>query len=397
MRILTTFVAVCLAGAFANAQDLNGRTITLKAGSQATVEAPLTLPFDGAAPDTQVVVEQKGTGKTFPVTIRNNEFVFVPEGASPGSELTYEVKVKDAKQPERVQIVPGDEPDSLKVLIEDQHFTSYFHANTNRKPYLWPVFSEGVTVTRDWPMGKEELSKDHKHHKSMWSSYGNVNGADCWAEGDNAGWQQTNEVTHGSGDAYGWIHAKNTWQDVNHKNVLDEEREYRFYASSPRGRLFDVSVTFTATYGDVLFKDTKEGGIFSLRIRDSINEENGGVMTLSEGRTGEKICWGKPSPWCDYSGMIPNDAVRGVTVMDTPGNLRYPTTWHVRAYGLLGANPFGLASFTNGQQSGDHTIKNGEKLTFKYRIYVHKGNAEEAKVADRYADYIDPPKVSWVK
>ena len=39
----------------------------------------------------------------------------------------------------------------------------------------------------------------------------------------------------------------------------------------------------------------------------------------------------------------------------------------------------------------------GETLTFNYRVYVHRGDAKGAKVADRYADYINPPKVSWAR
>ena len=395
MGMLALVMTVALPGQAAD--SLDGRTIVLESGTQASLNVPLTLPFDGSVPENaQVLVSEGKTGKDFPATVRNGELVFVPEGALPNTKHVYTVSVMDDKHPPRVRI---EDNGKLEVFIDDELFTAYYHSSDYKKPFLWPLLSEGgATVTRDWPLGEIDKSKDHPHQKSFWSAYGDVNGVDCWAEGDNSGYQVSGEVTHGSGDAYGWIHAKNSWVDKDKKPILSEEREYRFYPAPSSARLFDVSVTFTATQGDVLFKDTKEGGIVALRMRDSLNEQNGGTMTLAGGRVGEAACWGKPSPWCDYSGTIEGVGVRGVTVFDNPSNLRYPTCWHVRAYGLLGANCFGLSYFTEkdaNRLNGDYTLKNGETLTFKYRILVHSGNASDAKVEDRFADYATPPKVSW--
>ncbi|GMU91414.1 MAG: hypothetical protein AMXMBFR4_04720 [Candidatus Hydrogenedentota bacterium] len=378
---------------------LNGRSIVLDAGDTTRVNAPISLTFEGAAEEDEVIlVTHTSTGKVYRGTLRNGELVFVPEGALPHTQHRFVVETKKDSVPPQVRLEKQENANAIDVFIDDAHFTTYHYKPDEKKPYLWPVYSEGhVTVTRDYPMGEKELSADHPHHRSMWTSYGDVNGADCWMEGDKAGWQISDEVSYGSGDAYGWIHARNTWTDAKKQPVLSEEREYRFYHSTPGARLFDVSVTFTATHGDVLFGDTKEGGIMSLRIRDVIAEsaKNGGTMTLTDGRSGMAQCWGQPSPWCDYSGPIEGQGWHGVTIFDHPSNLRHPTRWHVRDYGLMGANCFGLSYFTNKRENGDYTLKNGESLTFRYRVYVHRGNVEQAKVADRYTDYAAPPKVAW--
>jgi hypothetical protein len=34
-------------------------------------------------------------------------------------------------------------------------------------------------------------------------------------------------------------------------------------------------------------------------------------------------------------------------------------------------------------------------MTFRYRVYVHKGDTKQARVADRHADFATPPAVSW--
>ncbi|MBI4556727.1 MAG: PmoA family protein [Candidatus Hydrogenedentes bacterium] len=429
LRISCTLIVTMLVVGVCGAQWLSGDKIRLEVGDHTLFHSPVTLVYKDPVPEGTIFVVGADSEKSFRATIRGGEFVFVPDIVAAGSTHTYLVKrIAPARAP-LVDIKKQEGRDVLEVRIEDKLLTAYYYSNDQKKPYLWPLNAEGgVTVTRDWPMGEKMTTQDHPHQKSFWTAYGNVNGADCWTEGENSGYQHSDDVTFGSGDAYGWIYAKNTWQDKEHKSVLSEEREYRFYTTGSadpngwieakktvqkqeqnptvtqfadfraRGRLIDVTVKLTAAYGDALFKDTKEGGLVGFRIRDDITEKAGqGIITNAGGGKGMAACWGKPSEWCDYSGAIEGTGMRGVAVFDHPDNFRHPTCWHVRDYGLMGANCFGLAAFTNGAQNGDHTLKSGESLTFRYRIYVHSGNAEDAKVADRYADYAKPPRAEWAK
>lgn len=401
------------------AADIENAQITLKAGDSKVLNAPVTLPYDGDAPDGRLYVVDETTGKEFAATIRDGEFVFVPEGAMPNTEHTYTVKVGEASAAPRVRVAQqGDKP-IVDVFIDDVHFTSYHYSNEYKKPFLWPVNAAGqVGVTRDWPMGEQEgnKGKDHPHHKSLYAAYGEIslltqdNGEggspiwDCWGEGKNSGFQHSGEVTFGSGDAYGWIKAKNTWQDKDHNALLTEEREYRFYATPEDARLLDAFVTFTADRGPVMFHDTKEGGIMAVRMRPELSYENA-VITNAHGDVGEANTWGKPAAWCDYSGNMDGVGWRGLAVFDHPSNLRHPTSWHVRDYGLMGANPFGYSYFKEKahnegllpMENGDYLIKNKEQLQFTHRVYVHSGNVEEAAVADRYADFASPPEAKWVE
>jgi len=402
----------------AGSEGLATAKITLKAGDHKVLNPPISLPYGAPVPDGRIVVEHPKTGKQFPVTIRDGEFVFIPEGAMPGTTHTYAVRVyeKDPTIMPRVQVKrQGDKP-IVDVFIDDLHFTSYHYTNDNKKPFLWPVNSEGqVGVTRDWPMAEIEgnKGKDHPHHKSFYAAYGEITlvgeampddkPADCWAEGANSGFQHSGEVTFGSGDAYGWIRATNTWQDRDRRPLLTEEREYRFYATPENGRLVDTFLTLRADYGDVMLNDTKEGGMVAIRMRPELSYENA-VITNAHGDNGEGAAWGKPSPWCDFSGNMEGVGWRGLAVFDHPSNLRYPTSWHVRNYGLMGANPFGYSYFGEKDhnkgllpvENGDTLIKNKEALSFKHRVYVHSGDVEQAAVADRFADFATPPDAEWV-
>ncbi|HOF38560.1 MAG TPA: PmoA family protein [Candidatus Hydrogenedentes bacterium] len=401
MRIsLCCTLIMAVVASLAGAQSLDGRQIQLTAGSQTSLWAPVALPWDGPAPAEGhcVAVADVKSGKEYPATVRNGEFVFVVDSAAPGEVRDFVVKVKDAPAAAAVEIVKQDAADAFDVVIAGTPFTTYTYSNDNRKPYLWPVLAEGgVHVTRDWPMGEKVATDDHVHQKSFWTAYGDINGVDCWGEtGDKSGYQHSDAVAGGSGGAYGWISAQNTWQDKDHKPVIAESREYRFYNTPENMKMVDVQVTFTAAYGDAKFADTKEGGIVSLRMHDALREKGGtGAITNAEGLKGMEACWGKPSAWCDYSGALEGAGVRGIAVFDHPANLRHPSCWHVRDYGLMGANCFGLSHFTDGAENGDFTLENGESMTFSYRVFVHSGNVEEARVADRYADYATPPKAVW--
>jgi hypothetical protein len=381
------------------AQSLDGKKIVVES-DHAGLNVPISVPFDGPAPDKPVQVVDPKSAKTFPATVREKALVFVVDSIAPNEKLTFEVKTMKESAPPKVAITKKGDAPELEVVINGEPFTTYHYSNDNKKPFLWPVYAEGkVSITRDWPMDPQAPGgPDHPHHKGIWSSYGNLNGTDCWDEGKESGFQHSDEVTFGSGDAYGWIHAKDTWQDKEHKPVIAEEREYRFYASPANARLFDETITFTAAYGKVLFKDTKEGGIIAFRIRPDLTEKGGkGTLVNASGAKGMKECWGKPSQWTDYYGPVEGAGVRGIAMFDNPGNMRYPTCWHIRDYGLNGANCFGLNSFTSGKENGDFTLDDGKAQTFMYRVVIHSGDAQEAKIADRYADYATAPKAQFAK
>lgn len=389
---------------------LEGRVITLTGGEKNSAHAPVYLPYDGEPVPEGVVlrVEQDSTAREYPAEVRDGQLVFVPLGVDAGQTLQFVVHAykPDYDPSPVVRVEKKADEDVVEVYIEDKLFTAYHYGKDLRKPFLWPVNSlDDVPVTRSYPMdptGVPKLAQDHPHHRSWWTSYGEINGADCWMEEEGSGLQKANEVTFGSGDAYGWILSRDTWTKADGTPVADEEREYRFYAGAPEARLTDMRVKFSAAHGDILFKDTKEGGICSVRMRHDISGRNG-VISNALGDVGEENCWGKPSPWCDFSGPIKDHGIRGITIMDHPENLRYPTSWHVRRYGLMGANPFGYSYFRemeynkNLPENGDYTVAAGQDLTFRYRVLVHSGDVKEAAVADRYADYAAPPKAAWAQ
>jgi hypothetical protein len=79
-----------------------------------------------------------------------------------------------------------------------------------------------------------------------------------------------------------------------------------------------------------------------------------------------------------------------VAIFDDPRNLRHPTWWMARDYGLYGANPFGKHFYEKLQDAhaGDYTVPAGGSLTLRYRFYFHLGDTAAAHVAEHYADFL---------
>jgi hypothetical protein len=326
----------------------------------------------------------------------------VPELAK-GSSLSYKLAFSDTVPASGDGVVLKKGDGAIDVLIGGALFTRYLTAS-GPKPYCYPVLdAAGTQVTRDFPMKDVELEKklkdtDHPHQRSLWFTHGDVNGIDFWAESAKSGKtvHRAFEAVEG-GPAMGRLRAVNDWVAPDAKKVCEDTREIRFYKVTA-GRLFDWDITVRATDGPVKFGDTKEG-MFGFRVASTMKPDAkkmdpklGGAIVSSEGlKDGD--AWGKPAKWVDYYGPVGSKTV-GIAMFNHPSSFRYPTYWHVRTYGLFAANPFGIHDFPGGKgKDGSHTIEQGSSITFRYRILIHSGTTEDAKVASVGEQYFNPPQV----
>jgi len=296
-----------------------------------------------------------------------------------------------------VKVKPeGD--DCVRVAVGGELITRYLHGPQAPHPCLYPLRGPfGGGVTRAYPHEEVEGdSTDHVHHRSLWVAWGDVNGSDNWSEEEGHG-----RVVHRYFDAceggpvLGRIVALNDWEDAAGNRLMQDRLEFRFYNVPPSFRLFDLDVTFYASDGDVRLGDTKEGGIISVRVAASMEGRRAGRIENAFGGVSEAETWGHRSAWCDYAGPV-GDRTVGIALFDHPTNLRYPTYWHVRDYGLMTANPFGLSFFEGEGHDGSHVLPAGQNLTFRYRVLVHAGGAREGDVREKYLEWLFPPTATVV-
>jgi hypothetical protein len=293
--------------------------------------------------------------------------------------------------------------DKLAIQINGEHFTDYVFKGAPHV-YYYPLLGPGaVPMTRSFPMksvdGEEQ---DHKHHRSLWFAHGDVNGIDFWSEEPRAGQiQHVKFLEIQSGKFAGWIRSSNEWINPEGGVTCTDERVFRVYNRPGNERLFDFEITLFAGKKELILGDTKEGTM-AVRLNELLRlkpnkfnkDKTPGTIVQNTGVTGDAT-WGKQADWCDYHGLIDGKRV-GIAIFDHPHNPRHPSHWHVRDYGLFAVNPFGIHDFEKKPKgTGNLVVPAGRSLTFRYRFYIHEGDTEAAKVADRYKEYANSNPVQF--
>ncbi|MFK5923995.1 MAG: PmoA family protein [Verrucomicrobiota bacterium] len=305
---------------------------------------------------------------------------------------------------EGVKITDGD--GKLRIELDGKLFTEYLY-NSGKSdffPIFYPVLGPGeVLMTRDYPMKKREgESSDHPHHRSLWFGHHDINGVDFWAvQGNNK--QPLGKTVHQkftnikSGKNSGTFTSENNYVTPDGKIVLTDERTIVIHQRDPKtdARMLDFTIKFKASHGKVVFGDNKDG-CMAIRLHPSMRVDQQrkdvenpikaeGHILNSEG-VRDKPAWGKRAKWVDMTGPVDGKAV-GVSIFDHPSNLRHPTWWHARSYGLVSANPFGKHHFEglkDQPEAGNYTLDEGKTLTLRYRFYFHQGDEKQGKVAEHY-------------
>lgn len=335
----------------------------------------------GNAAGSGQILEQNHAAVLLPPVCANEPLVLdlVPREASPSAI--------DVRQ----------EPHRIAITLAGQPFAVFRYEPEMSKPIVWPLVGpDGLALTRAWPMSEEDSaeSRDHIHHQSFWVAHGDVNSVDFWTVEKGHGMQQVRDVRLIRGPACAVVDARIDWVSAQCVKQMSERRRLVFWDQVGGLRFVDLTCLFEMTEGDVRFGDTKEGGICSLRVAPAIEEQRGaGRITTGAGAQGETAAWGKPAPWCDYSGPLAGRPV-GLAVLDHPSNFRHPATWHVRAYGLMTANPFGISYFTNDKtQDGSFTWRKGDAVEYRYRVVLHSGDAAAAGIDAQWGLFAASPAI----
>jgi len=292
----------------------------------------------------------------------------------------------------------------VSVEIDGKPFTDFYVGPETSKPYLHPLrTASGAVVTRGWPMVPDIPGELHNepHQTGLWFAHGDVNGYDFWAAdpvnaatGKGKGKIVLIKIDKiSSGRKSGTIAATFEWRTTEGASLLTERRTMTFY-SDPQFRTIDFDMTLSPDQ-PVTFGDTKEG-LFAMRLAAPLEEDQPkdiaepkrtGKIVNAQNKSTEKNVWGKRSEWVDYSGQLNGQNV-GIAVFDNLSNPRQPTYWHVRGYGLLAANIFGLHDFEHDTaRDGSLALRMGQSLRFRYRVVIHPGDSNQAGIHDMYDAY----------
>ena len=309
-----------------------------------------------------------------------------------------------AADPVSVTLVKAS--DRVRVEIGGQLFTEYIFGDGASRSYFYPVLApDGTPLTRNFPMKQTPGEEtDHPWHRSMWFAHSIVNGVDFWNEkgGDpgNSPDEKGHTVVDGavetSDGAVGVIRVRDNWVTPAGKLICTDDRTIGFHADAS-GRFIDFEITLHALPDTPLVIGDNKDGTMAVRLAEwmTMTHKVKGVDTGGSGHVvtakgdSDAAAWGKRADWCDYYSQR-NGTTYGVAIFDNPGNIRHPTWWMARPYGLFGANPFGQHDYENLKDqphAGDYTIPAGGSLTLRYRFYFHTGDTAAADIAGHYSEY----------
>lgn len=376
----------------------DGWRLRVEAGPRPHRDAAVVCPAPEGLPDG--AYRLLAAGESWPAQIASGEFLAVLPALEAGEARAFELQAAGSAEP---AVRAARRSGAVEVTLGDEPLTT-LRLEGAPKPFLHPLLAPGgVSVVRGWPVAPlEGDSHDHPHHRGLWIGHGDCNGMDAWEEhAERLGRIEVGELACLSGPVCATVRCDLRWLAPGGRPAALEQRLHRFWALDGQVRLLDVESTYSGPRGAwVRFGDTKEGALCGVRVATGMEEGRGGRITTAEGAVGEAEAWGSAAGWCDYSGepAAAPGATVGVAILDHPSNPLHPTRWHVRGYGLMTANPFALSHYQprSGQQ-GDWLLPAGRSATFRFRVLVHQGDAGQAEVARRYADWAFPPRCTWAR
>jgi len=261
------------------------------------------------------------------------------------------------------------------VSIDGELFTRYVFSSDEKYPFFFPVNGplSGGTVTsmRNHP---------YPHHSSLYLACDRVNGGNYWQEGLERGRiiSVNAEIIKQGGDSV-IISDECIWSRPGAVSPIKDTRRIIITCPSENVRQIDFKIIMHALT-DVTFGKTGHS-LFTARMAPDLIVKNGGTMINAEGLKNEKETWGKKTDWIDYFGQR-GDFIEGLAIMQHPSNSYYPATWFTRDYGHF------APAVMNWPENGKEIfLKEGGKLTFRYRVLVHGGDPEEAEIAESFEKF----------
>jgi hypothetical protein len=256
----------------------------------------------------------------------------------------------------------------------NQLLTSYRAHPTQKYPYLYPVAGPvtGLSLT-------SESSVPFPHHRSLLFACDHVNGANYWQTEMKDGQVLSGGPKLGPATpTSAQILDQCQWHKPGEPAVLTDQRKITVSVVSPRLRLIDAEIQWTAVQ-DVTVTKTNHS-LFALRAAPDIIPWGGGTLLNSAGLQGEKATFGKTAAWCGYYGRrqgVPGNVVEGIVLMDHPKNPWAPTPWFTRDYGFISPSPFNFID-------KPWQLSKGQSVMLRYRVVLHAGDPQEAEIAKIY-------------
>ncbi len=298
----------------------------------------------------------------------------------------------------RCEVIPQADH-QVAFQVEGIERTRWHFGPSYPRPFFYPfVGPSGATLTRMGHPG----APNHDHHRSIWFAHNSVQGVDFWSDNTAARIRQKHWYDYRDGDDETMMAVCLGWYDDKGKELMEQDVVAALIPLAGGEQMLELQLTFRPPGGSakVPAKPVELGktnfGLLAVRVAKGLSTHfGGGRITNSEGQEGEKAIFGKPAKWMDYSGQVAvgqgkdrRSVVEGITYFDHPSNPRYPTLWHVREDGWMGA------SFC---MKEGYAIEPDKPLVLRYLLHAHGGRYDHARAQRVQKAFADRPGFELLK
>ena len=229
---------------------------------------------------------------------------------------------------------------------------------------------------------------DHLWHRGLWFSWKYINHTNYWEEDKKTGLSSgrteiTDAHTTANTDFSGGVELDLKYRLPGQPPVMIEHRVLKFSAPAADGAYtLDWTATFKALQ-DVELERTPptktSGGYAGLSLRFPRAFVPTWKFLTSDGKTKAADANGSSMKWVDFSGPAPDGATAGLAIFDHPSNIRHPNNWYLNQ-----GHPFFTPALL---YNAPLDLKAGEELKLRYRILVHPGAGDAAKLGAAWQEF----------
>ncbi|EMI21497.1 hypothetical protein RMSM_01570 [Rhodopirellula maiorica SM1] len=285
----------------------------------------------------------------------------------------------------RCQIIPlpGNQ---VAFAVDGSERLRWHAAHDAPRPFFFPLTGpSGIPLTRMGHPG----APDHDHHRSVWFAHHKVAGQNFWADTTGTKIRQTQWMAYDDGDDDARIAVQLEWFGTDETQPLIKQDLFVSVAPAADDGLFVELQTSLRSVADTLELGQSNFGLLAVRVAKAISARFGdGVITGANRKQGETALFGMPSPWIDYSGSIDQGVVEGITYFDHSSNPRFPSKWHVREDGWMGASVC---------RDGAVMLYKDKPTSWRYLLHAHPGAIDHDVAAQIFDNFNDRPAMSLVK
>jgi hypothetical protein len=245
---------------------------------------------------------------------------------------------------------------------------------STRSSYVYPIHGlDGEILTDDFP-------SDHYHHRGlswMWPAVQIGDDSRTYDLWHIRGIRQHFErwIERRAESDHATLVTQHVWK-VGDRIVARDTMRLVIHRADDHGRAIDVELRVQASDEALHLRGAAERGYGAFCLRYAPRQQT--RITTDRGllREDSILEWFE---WADLSARFGDrESFSGIAVFSHPDSRDHGSAWLLRHYGFIGTCWPGMESVS---------IEPGDSFTLRHRVYVHRGDATEAKVAEAFQRY----------